>query len=256
MVNLKFLQKLFLLLFMGVTVCSLQGCSDDDEDEINESNIENNDSNKKDIVTLYKLWYLTDYSGNSDIDWQSDNVVSWNEYMEFSDSTLYWNSRMNGENTTYKLNGTINNCVSYSFTAVNINNSDDKRIITVKEMTKKYLLLYDHEEELYRGFISSYFTNLPTAGGNGDDNGSGGNDSGSSGGNDDSGEEDNEEEEEEEEEDAYRTCGVCHGSGKCNKCGGDGGSYTYGGDGWDECEYCDETGLCYVCDGTGRRKKH
>ena len=84
-------------------------------------------------------------------------------------------------------------------------------------MTKKYLLLYDHEEELYRGFISSYFTNLPTAGGNGDDNGSGGNDSGSSGGNDDSGEEDNEEE---EEEDAYRTCGVCHGSGKCNKCGG------------------------------------
>lgn len=231
---------------MGVVLCGLQSCSSDDEDKIDDTNIENNDGNKKETLTLYKLWYLTDYSNYSDFDWQTDNVVSWQEYMEFSEETLYWNSRMGGENTTYITNGTISYCVSYSFTAVNINNSDDKRIITVKEMTEKYLLLYDHEEELYRGFVSSYFTNL-TGGGNG---GSSDNeDSGSSGGNDNSDSDDNEEEEEGE----WRDCPSCNGTGVCYNCDGDGlGAYIYGTDKREDCKTCKGYGVCPKCDGKGK----
>lgn len=237
MINLKFLQKLFFLLLIGASMCALQACDEEENEKIEENNIEN----KREPLTLFKRWYLTDYSSNFlDLDWRTDKVVSWREYKEFSkDNTLYWNSRMGNGNTTYKLSGiSSGNLTATTFSAVNISDSEDNRVFEIESLTEKYLLLYDRYENLYRGFVASDYAKFS------DNNENNGSDS-----------DDNEEEEEEEEEESYRRCGVCHGSGKCMKCGGDGGSYTYGGDGWNECEYCDESGACYVCDGTGWREK-
>lgn len=237
MINSKFLQKLFFLLLIGASMCALQACDEEENEKIEENNIEN----KREPLTLFKRWYLTDYSSNFlDLDWRTDKVVSWREYKEFSkDNTLYWNSRMGNGNTTYKLSGiSSGNLTATTFSAVNISDSEDNRVFEIESLTEKYLLLYDRYENLYRGFVASDYAKFS------DNNENNGSDS-----------DDNEEEEEEEEEESYRRCGVCHGSGKCMKCGGDGGSYTYGGDGWNECEYCDESGACYVCDGTGWREK-
>lgn len=237
MINLKFLQKLFFLLLIGASMYTLQACDEEENEKMEENNIEN----KREPLTLFKRWYLTDYSSNFlDLDWRTDKVVSWREYKEFSkDNTLYWNSRMGNGNTTYKLSGiSSGNLTATTFSAVNISDSEDNRVFEIESLTEKYLLLYDRYENLYRGFVASDYAKFS------DNNENNGSDS-----------DDNEEEEEEEEEESYRRCGVCHGSGKCMKCGGDGGSYTYGGDGWNECEYCDESGACYVCDGTGWREK-
>lgn len=43
--NLKFIQKLFILLFLGFSLCAVQACDDDDDDKF--ENI-NNDNNKDD----------------------------------------------------------------------------------------------------------------------------------------------------------------------------------------------------------------
>ena len=216
---------------------TLQACDEEENEKMEENNIEN----KREPLTLFKRWYLTDYSSNFlNLDWRTDKVVSWREYKEFSkDNTLYWNSRMGNGNTTYKLSGiSSGNLTATTFSAVNISDSEDNRVFEIESLTEKYLLLYDRYENLYRGFVASDYAKFS------DNNENNGSDS-----------DDNEEEEEEEEEESYRRCGVCHGSGKCMKCGGDGGSYTYGGDGWNECEYCDESGACYICDGTGWREK-
>lgn len=224
---------LAVLMCVGFTACS--------DDEINKT--ENNDSGKTEILTLFKRWYLTDFSSDSNFNWQSEEVVSWGEYMEFSeDKNLYWNYRMGGENTTYRLSGiTSGSIIGSFFTAFNVYESDDSRVFTVTKMTEKYLLLYDSSEEMYRGFVASNYAEFS------------GNDE--NGGSNDSDDDDDDDDDDEEEEDSYRKCGVCHGSGKCDKCGGDGGDYIYGGDGWRECAYCDETGLCYVCGGTGWIKR-
>lgn len=195
-----------------------------------------NTDNKKETLTLFKRWYLTDYSSNIDINWQSDEVVSWGEYKEFSqNNTLYWNCRLGNENTTYKLSG-INsyNFIGSSFSAVNTSESEDNRAFVIKNMTEKNLLLYDKYEEIYRGYVASSYAKFSSSNGNG-------------------GSSSDDEEEEEEEEESYRKCGVCHGSGKCMKCGADGDSWNINGD-WKECSYCDGSGACYVCDGTGWRE--
>ena len=219
---------LAVLMCVGFTACS--------DDEINKT--ENNDSGKTEILTLFKRWYLTDFSSDSDFSWQSEEVVSWGEYMEFSeDKKLYWNYRMGGKNTTYKLSGIISgSIIGSSFTALNVNNSDDSRVFTIMKMTEKYLLLYDSSEDMYRGFVASNYAEF-----------SGNNENG---GSDDSDDDEEEESDDDEEEDEYRECGRCHGTGKCFECGADGGGWNIFGD-WETCERCDGSGLCHVCGGTG-----
>ena len=250
MKNFSFLQRMFLLLFVGISMFAVQSCNE----EIDKPSIENNDSEKKEPLTLFKLWYLTDFSSSSSLDWQNDEVVSWGENMKFSTNALYWNSRSGGENTTYKLStqGGGTGSIGVSFSAVNTNNTDDQRIITVKNMTEKYLLLYDSQEELYRAFVSATFAKFSN---NGDNGGSGDNDD----------EEEGDDEEDEEEESEPKECGMCHGSGECpgHRCDGgtcskcDGKGYTYytgyGGNQYKEDCEC-SNGKCSVCRGSGECK--
>lgn len=244
MKNFSFLQRMFLLLFVGISMFAVQSCNE----EIDKPDIENNDSENKEPLTLFKQWYLTDFSSSSSLDWQNDEVVSWGENMKFSTNALYWNSRLGGENTTYKLSkqeagGTSS--IGASFSAVNTNNTDDQRIITVKNMTEKYLLLYDSQEELYRAFVSATFAKFSN---NGDNGGSGDNDD----------EEEGDDEEDEEEEGEWRDCYACNGTGTCYTCDGDGkGALIYGTDEYRDCKTCDGSGVCPTCDGSGKywRKK-
>ena len=235
MINSKFLQKLFFLLLIGASMCALQACDEEENEKIEENNIEN----KREPLTLFKRWYLTDYSSNFlDLDWRTDKVVSWREYKEFSkDNTLYWNSSMGNGNTTYKLSGiSSGNLTATTFSAVNISDSEDNRVFEIESLTEKYLLLYDRYENLYRGFVASDYAKFS------DNNENNGSDS-----------DDNEEEEEEEEEEGeWEDCYACGGNGICRTCHGDGkGALIYGTDQYKDCKSCDGSGLCHICDGTG-----
>lgn len=233
MKNLKFLQKLLIFLFVGFSMCVLQACSNEDEPIPG-----NKENNKTETLTLFKRWYLTDFSGDIILDWESDDVIGHREYMEFTKNTLYWNNRLGGENSTYKFSGIINGYIGSSFTAININDPEDSRIFTIKKMTKTHLLLYDQYEEMYSSFVTSSYAKFGDNGGNGSSNG-------------DYNEE--EEEEEEEEEGEWRDCYACNGTGICYNCHGDGkGAAIYGRDEYEDCETCDGDGQCPTCDGTGQ----
>jgi len=217
-------------------------------------------------LTLFKRWYLTAYSINFlDLDWRSDKVVSWGEYNEFTkDNTLYWNSRMGGGNTTYRLSGiSSGNLTASTFSAVNMDDSEDNREFLIESLTEKYLLLYDKKENLHRAFIASDYAKFP---GNSDNNGSDNDDD-----NNDNDEDDDEDDDNDDNDSSGIKCNRCHGSGKCigiNRCGGT-GDCTYCADGWnsdygvehkcgvcdgtDECSFCDGTGECRDCGGTGYR---
>ncbi|MBQ4520850.1 MAG: hypothetical protein II999_09630 [Bacteroidaceae bacterium] len=263
MVNIKFLQKLFILLFMGVSMCALQACSEDEDDKIDEPDTEETDNNET-YSKFFRTWYMTGYSSEPDINWQSDEIVSWGEYMIFKGNTsfngygyLYWNSRMNGEDLTYSLSKIEKNVIGSSFFAARMTDTytSDSRIFVVKNMTEKHLLLYDESEGLYRGFISSDYVNL-----------SDGNES------DNSGDDDNNDNSENEEDIKTEECGHCHGSGECSgsncnngrctRCGGTGYKYYPGVGGstiktscswcnYGKCMVCRGRAICPTCNGKG-----
>ncbi len=131
---------------------AIQACSDD-----NDLKGENYGNTK----TLYKIWLLTDYSSDeSDIYWQSNELVYWGEYYYFDQKSekLYWNSRLNGENTTYTLGKIKSISVGSTFSATRVGDSEEKITFTIKKISDKHLLLYNSHDELYRSFVSSdYF---------------------------------------------------------------------------------------------------
>lgn len=233
MTILKFLHRVLVLLFIGSSMCILQACSNDDEPKPG-----NNGSDNQKTLTLFKRWYLTDFSGSNDMEWQSYNVVDHREYMEFSKTALYWNSRLGGKNSTYKLTGAVTGSVGSSFYGINVVDYEDSRMFTVKKMTEKHLLLYDQYEEMYRSFVSSSYAKFSDNGGDGNSNGN----------------DDNDEDEDEDEDDGeWRDCYACNGSGVCYTCDGDGrGALIYGTDEYQDCKTCRGSGQCPKCDGSGQ----
>lgn len=266
MTNLKFLQKLLILLFIGISICTLQACDEDEDEKMEEPDTEKTDDkienpnieNEDDIIqsdeehenveekTLFKKWYLTCYSRYSDINWQSDEVVSWGEYMHFmEDGTLYWNNREGGEYSTYSLGIMDNNVMGSSFSAIRTTDNSDYRTFVVVDMTERYLLLYDSGDALYRGFVFCKSTSNGESGDSSNNN---------------------------EEDIKTEECGHCHGSGECSgsncnngrctRCDGTGYKYYPGVGGstikvscgwcyYGKCESCRGRAVCPTCNGKG-----
>lgn len=263
MTYFKFLQNFFLLIFLGISLCLIHACGGDDENEFqtevdggNNSNDSNNNNDKIDNSTLFMRWYLTGTSNYShDLNWQSNEIVSWGEYMEISENMfLYWENRSNGENVIYKLNGVnTDNYIGSTFEAVNVTNDSDRRWYKIINIKENHLLLYDYSESKHKAFVGTEEK--------GDRN------------------EGNDESDSDNEEDSVTTeeCGHCHGSGdcprsfcdngRCTECGGTGYQYYYGAGGKKykercdhcsrgRCTFCNGSGECPFCNGKGYIVKH
>ena len=158
MINIKYLQRFFVVLFIGFFMCSIQACREDDDEntELIDNTGETNNTDEMDYSLLIGMWQL---EGTEDL-----NITHFK-----SDGTAITYYGENGhiqETYTYTLNGN-------QLKMEGVNNVNT-RILNIRHLTSSELVLcYTPFSVELTNRYKRYYGELPNTGNNNDGNNDG-----------------------------------------------------------------------------------